>query len=68
MKNKLLYIANFLLLLTISFTFDDSGIYWIWEERIQVPIVLICMAIILIGLSIFSTGNTNHNKIYENNN
>ncbi len=31
---------------TLAFRFDEKNIYWIWEEKIQVPIILVAMTII----------------------
>jgi len=47
MKSKLLYIAAFLVFMSISFTFNGNEVSWLWENKIQVPIVLISMAVIL---------------------
>lgn len=48
MKSKLLYIASFLVLVSLSFTFDESHITWIWNYHIQVPIILLSISAILV--------------------
>ena len=53
MKNTYLYIAACLLFLSISFTFDESGVTWLWAEKIQVQIILISISFILVGAYLF---------------
>jgi len=50
MKNSLLYFAVFLALISASFSFNDTEILWLWENMIQVPIILLITSIILFGV------------------
>lgn len=48
MKSKLLYVSVCLIFLCCSFTFNESKISWMWENKVQVPLILISIAIVLI--------------------
>lgn len=50
MKSKLLYVSLCLILLSCSFNFNGNHITWIWEDHIQVPIILLCTSAILIAI------------------
>lgn len=52
MQNKLLYVSSFLILLSLSFTFNESQIKWMWEDYVPVAIVLLSSA--FIGMVIYS--------------
>lgn len=43
-QSSSLWISIFLVLLSCSFTFNATGISWMWVDRLPVPVVLILMA------------------------
>lgn len=53
MKEKLIYVATFLILLSCMFKFDSNGIFWFWESMTQVPIILVTFSIGLILIRIW---------------
>jgi len=48
MNSKLLYVSATLILLSLSFQFNESEITWMWENKVQVPIILGSISIVLI--------------------
>ena len=54
MKSNLLYVSASLFMLSISFRFSETGINWMWEDKIQVPIFLISMSVFLTGVHMYN--------------
>lgn len=57
MKSKLLYVAAFLVMLSMSFTFEgvgsDSSVEWMWKDMMPVPVILIVSALVCAVVSVF---------------
>ena len=49
MKNSFVYVAVCLIMLSLSFSFNETGVQWFWRDMIEVPIILSSTSIILIG-------------------
>jgi len=48
MKNSLLYSAAFLILLSVTFTFDETQVNWIWQNNVPAAITLVTISILMI--------------------
>lgn len=59
MKNTLLYVAGFLFMMSCSFTFNTSEIIWMWEDRIQVAIILVATSLFCLALYLFQDQRKN---------
>lgn len=45
-KNLSYWLALFLLLISVSFTFSSTeGVEWLWQDRVEVPIILVSAAV-----------------------
>ena len=63
MKNLLLYLAMFLLVLCLPIYGNEKEVNWLWSDMIWVPISLIISSIILIGIYLYKLENPTLQKV-----
>jgi len=59
MKNYLLYIAIFLILVCLSFTGNTNEVRWLWEDSPWVPITLMFISLMCIGFYLYKVERIN---------
>ncbi len=53
MKNNLLYIAMFLMMLCLLFRGNENEVRWIWADMFWIPLVFIFSSLVCVGLYLF---------------
>jgi len=65
MKNTALYIACSMILLSCSFNFkiNETGleVNWLWENYVQIPFILILIALVAVGIHFYKLRVDNSN-------
>ncbi|MBP9194085.1 MAG: hypothetical protein KBF57_05335 [Saprospiraceae bacterium] len=50
MKNNLLYIAMFLMVISLPFRGNEIEVRWLWADKPWIPLVFICSSLMCVGL------------------
>lgn len=59
MKNNLLYLAMFLLILCIPFRGNEEEVRWLWADLTWIPQTLISISLMCIGLYLYTVKRSN---------
>lgn len=54
MKNNLLYIAMFLMILCLPFRGNENEVRWLWADMLWIPLVFMFSSLMCVGLYLFN--------------
>ena len=62
MKNYLLYVAMFFLVLCLPIFSSENGVQWFWAELVWIPLSLISVSLLCIGYYLYKIERINEVK------
>lgn len=63
MKNNLLYIAMFLMILCLPFRGNENEVRWLWADMLWIPLVFIFSSLMCVGLYLFKKERTTKTNV-----
>jgi hypothetical protein len=62
MKNYLLYIAMFLMVLCLPIRGNENEVQWMWADLPWIPVTLMFISLMCIGVYLYKLERVNKNK------